>query len=275
MIDRLTNIIKVLIIAIVEGISEWLPISSSGHMLLVDEFIKLDMSNNFKEVFFIVIQLGAILAVIFLFFKRICPFKIKGKKLGLDSDIIKLWIKIIIACIPGAIITLLFDEYVEKYLHTPLIISFMLIIYGIIFILIEIFYIKKNRVNSIETLSYKDCFLIGIFQVLSIIPGTSRSGATIIGALLIGVNKSVTSEFTFFLAIPVMFGMSVLKLFKFGLVFNISEFLLLSIGVIVAFLISMFTIKFLINFVKNHDFKIFGIYRILVGIILLIYFVII
>lgn len=275
MFARLIDILKVIIIAIVEGISEWLPISSSGHMLLLDEFIKLNMSENFKELFFVVIQLGAILAVIVLFFKKIFPLKTHEKRLILDKNIICLWMKIIIACIPGAIMTVLFDDYIENNLHTPFVISLMLVIYGIIFILIESLYKKKERVHSVEELSYKHSFIIGFFQVLSLIPGTSRSGATIVGALLIGINRSVASEFTFFLAIPVMFGMSFIKLLKLGFIFSVNEVILLLIGTIFAFLVSLLVIKFLINFVKKHDFKIFGVYRIIIGMILLLYFVII
>ena len=275
MFARLIDILKVIIIAIVEGISEWLPISSSGHMLLLDEFIKLNMSENFKELFFVVIQLGAILAVIVLFFKKIFPIKTHEKRLILDKNIICLWMKIIIACIPGAIMTVLFDNYIENNLHTPFVISLMLVIYGIIFILIESLYKKKERVHSVEELSYKHSFIIGFFQVLSLIPGTSRSGATIVGALLIGINRSVASEFTFFLAIPVMFGMSFIKLLKLGFIFSVNEVILLLIGTIFAFLVSLLVIKFLINFVKRHDFKIFGVYRIIIGMILLLYFVII
>ena len=275
MFARLIDILKVIIIAIVEGISEWLPISSSGHMLLLDEFIKLNMSENFKELFFVVIQLGAILAVIVLFLKKIFPIKTHEKRLILDKNIICLWMKIIIACIPGAIMTVLFDNYIENNLHTPFVISLMLVIYGIIFILIESLYKKKERVHSVEELSYKHSFIIGFFQVLSLIPGTSRSGATIVGALLIGINRSVASEFTFFLAIPVMFGMSFIKLLKLGFIFSVNEVILLLIGTIFAFLVSLLVIKFLINFVKRHDFKIFGVYRIIIGMILLLYFVII
>ena len=269
MIYKIMDILKVIIISIVEGISEWLPISSSGHMLLLDEFIKVNMNDDFKELFFIVVQLGAILAVVILFFKRIFPIRKEDKKIVIDRNIMKLWLKILIACIPGAFVTLLFDNYVQEYLHSPYIISLMLIVYGIIFILIEIFNKRKFRVDSVENLSYKDALIIGLFQVLSIIPGTSRSGATIVGALLIGINRVVASEFTFFLAIPVMVGMSMIKLVKFGLFFSMNEIILLLIGVIVAFLVSMLVIKFLMNFVKKHDFKIFGIYRIVIGIILL------
>lgn len=273
MIERLMNIIKVVILAIVEGVSEWLPISSSGHMLLLDEFIKLNMDNSFKELFFIVVQLGAIMAVLVLFFKNIFPFKIEKRNLRLKKDIMSLWIKIIIACIPGAIITLLFDNYIESYLHTPTTISFMLIIYGVLFIAMECFNKRKDfKIKDIRDISYKMALLVGMFQCLSIIPGTSRSGATIIGGLLLSMDRRVISEFTFYLAIPVMFGYSLLKLFKFGLIFTLEELILLTIGIVIAFLVSIFVIKFLLNYIKNHDFKIFGYYRIVLGLILISYF---
>ena len=273
MIERLMNLIKVVILAIVEGVSEWLPISSSGHMLLLDEFIKLNMSNSFKELFFVVIQLGAIFAVLILFIKNIFPFKLEKRKIHIKKEIINLWMKIIIACIPGAIITLLFDDYIEEHLHNSFMISLMLILYGVIFIFVE-YYNKRRKINikKIEDISYKIAFLIGIFQCLSIIPGTSRSGATIIGGLLLGVDRKIISEFTFYLAIPVMFGFSLLKLFKFGFIFTLEESMLLIIGVIIAFLVSILVIKFLLSYIKKHDFKIFGYYRIFLGLILFGYF---
>lgn len=263
---KIIELLKIIVISVVEGISEWLPISSSGHMLILEHFIKLNVSNDFKELFFIFIQLGAIMAVIVLFFKEINPFK-KNRKLEIDKDKITLWIKIIIACIPGAIVTLLLDDYIEEYLHTPVIISLMLILYGVIFIIVESKN-KKIRIEDINLLTYKDALKIGLFQVLSIIPGTSRSGATIIGSLLIGVNRKTASEFTFYLAIPVMLGMSLLKLIKFGFVFSSVEIIILSIGMLVAFLVSILVIKFLLNYINKKDFKIFGIYRIILGLFL-------
>ena len=275
MIERLMNIIKVIILAIVEGVSEWLPISSSGHMLLLDEFIKLDMDNSFKELFFVVIQLGAIMAVLVLFFKNIFPFKIEKRNLSLKKDIMSLWMKIIIACIPGAIVTLLFDDYIERYLHTSFIISLMLIVYGMIFILIENINEKRSfKINNINKLSYKTALLIGVFQCLSIIPGTSRSGATIIGGILLGIDRSVISEFSFYLAIPVMFGFSLLKLFEFGFVFTFEELMLLIIAASVSFVVSLLIIRFLLEYIKKHNFKIFGYYRIILGVGLLVYFII-
>ena len=276
MLEKIIEIFKVIFLGIVEGISEWLPISSSGHMLLIDEFINLNASSSFKDVFFIVIQLGAILAVLVLFFKKINPFNFKKDNINkIDKDIINIWIKVIVTCIPGVIITLLFDNYVDKYLHTPFIISLMLIVYGIAFIVIE--KLNKNRkfrVNSLSNITYKDALIIGLFQVLSIIPGTSRSGATILGALLIGINREVASEFTFFLSIPVMFGMSALRVIEFGFNYSNGEVLILLIGMLVAFIVSIITIKFLMNYIKKHDFKIFGMYRIILGGFLLLYFLI-
>jgi undecaprenyl-diphosphatase len=270
--ERFIEILKVIFLAIVEGISEWLPISSSGHMLLIDEFISLNATEAFKEMFFILIQLGAILAVIVIFYKKIAILEF-NKKIKIRKDIVQLWVKVAIACIPGVIVALLFDNYVSKYLQTPLVISWMLIIYGIAFLFIEKLNCKKlKKAMNINELTYKDALVIGLFQTLAIIPGTSRSGATIIGALLIGVNKLVASEFSFFLAIPVMFGMSMIELIKFGLNFSNDELIILSIGMIVSFLVSILVIKFLTNYLKKHNFKVFGIYRIILGTILLIYF---
>ena len=265
--------LKVIFLGIIEGITEWLPISSTGHMLLVDEFFKLKATDEFKELFFVVIQLGAILAVILLFWKKMWPFGITNNKLEIKKDIFSIWFKVVAACIPGAVITLLFDDYVEEHFHTPLIIALALIAYGVGFILVET--LNKKRITSscsIYTISYKSALLIGLFQVLSIIPGTSRSGATIIGALIIGLSREVAAEFTFFLAVPVMFGWSFLKLLKFGLAFSLTEILILILGMIVAFLVSVVVIKFLMGYIKKHDFKVFGWYRIILGAIVLLYF---
>ncbi|MDQ0362433.1 undecaprenyl-diphosphatase [Breznakia pachnodae] len=273
MID-LYEILKVIILGIIEGITEWLPISSTGHMLLVDEFIKLNMSSEFKEMFFVVIQLGAILAVAVIFWKKMFPFQFKEKKEPIiKMDIISLWMKVVVACIPGAVITILFDDYVEANFKTPLVIALALIVYGILFIVIE----RKNknkvpRVNTMSELTYKDALAIGAFQVLSIIPGTSRSGSTIIGGLLIGISRMVIAEFTFFLAVPVMFGLSAIKLLKFGFVFTQSQLIVLLVGTITAFIISILVIKFFINYIKKHDFQVFGWYRIVIGIVVFLYF---
>lgn len=273
MID-IYEILKVIILGIIEGITEWLPISSTGHMLLVDEFIKLNMSSEFKEMFFVVIQLGAILAVVVIFWKKMFPFQFKNKQEPVvKMNIISLWLKAVVACIPGAVITFLFDDYVEANFKTPLVIALALIVYGILFIIIE----RKNkhkvsRINSMEELTYKDALAIGAFQVLSIIPGTSRSGSTIIGGLLIGISRMVIAEFTFFLAVPVMFGLSAIKLLKFGFVFTQSQLIVLLVGTITAFIISILVIKFFINYIKKHDFQVFGWYRIIIGIIVFLYF---
>ena len=267
------EILKVILLGIVEGITEWLPISSTGHMLLLDEIFTLKLSDAFKEMFFVVIQLGAILAVVVLFFKKLFPFHMEKKegknKLTADMGIFKLWGKVLVACLPAAILGILFDDLLEKYLHTPFIIALMLIVYGVAFIWIE--NRNKNRelpIKSTEEISYKHALIIGAFQVLSLIPGTSRSGATIIGALLIGVARPAGAEFTFFLAIPVMVGASAIKLLKFFLdagAMSGAEVGYLLIGAAVAFAVSLVAIKFLMNFVKKHDFKVFGWYRIALG----------
>ena len=225
------EIIKVIFLGIVEGITEWLPISSTGHMLLVDEFIKMNVSADFKEMFFVVIQLGAILAVVVLFWNKMFPFQFKDKsKPVIEKDIFSMWFKVVVACIPGAGVTILFDDFIEAHLHTPIVIAITLIVYGIAFIVIERW--NKTRTPKVLTLNditYKTAFIIGLFQILSIIPGTSRSGSTIIGALLIGVSRVAAAEFTFFLAVPVMFGLSFLKIIKFGLAFSATELTVLVI----------------------------------------------
>ncbi|MEG2813757.1 MAG: undecaprenyl-diphosphate phosphatase [Oscillospiraceae bacterium] len=266
------EIIKVIIIGIVEGITEWLPISSTGHMLLVDEFLKLKMTPEFKDMFMVVIQLGAILAVVLIFWKKLFPFKFKEKPV-LQKDTMSMWLKVVVACIPGAIFGFLFDDIIGEHLETPVVISIALIFYGVLFIIIENWNKKRTpKVKSISEISYKAALLIGIFQVLALIPGTSRSGATIIGALLLGVSRTAAAEFTFFLAVPVMFGGSAFKLIKFGFDFSGAEVFTLLLGMIVAFVVSVFAIKFLMGYIKKHDFKAFGWYRIVLGVILLLYF---
>lgn len=272
------EILKVILLGVVEGITEWLPVSSTGHMLLLDELFSLKASDAFKEMFFVVIQLGAILAVVVLFWRKLFPFKRerlqteKGETTGkvvADKTVFNLWGKVLVACLPAAVIGILFDDLLEKYLHTPLVISLMLILYGVAFILVE----NRNKtrelpVKSTADISYKQALIIGAFQVLSLIPGTSRSGATIVGALIIGVARPAGSEFTFFLAIPVMIGASAIKLLKFLLengMFTGAELGYLLIGAAVAFLVSLAAIKFLMDFVKKHDFKVFGWYRIALG----------
>ncbi|GAA0115041.1 undecaprenyl-diphosphate phosphatase [Clostridium senegalense] len=270
------EILKVIFLGIVEGITEWLPISSTGHMLLVDEFITLNMSEAFKEMFFVVIQFGAILAVVVMFWKKMFPFQFEDKSQSIiKKDIIYVWFKVAVACIPSAIIGVLFDDFLDAHLQTPIVIAIMLIFYGVLFIIIENW--NKKRIATTATLakiSYRTAFMIGLFQVLSLIPGTSRSGATIIGALLIGVSRVAAAEFTFFLAVPTMLGASTLKLLKFGFDFTNIELAILIIGMLVAFIVSIFVIKFLMSFIKKHDFKVFGWYRIVLGIVVLIYFAI-
>ena len=270
----LTEILKVIFIGIIEGITEWLPISSTGHMLLVDQFVALNMSTAFKEMFFVVIQLGAILAVVVIFWKKMFPFQFgKNAQSIIKKDTFSLWFKVVVACIPGAIVTILFDDYIEANLHTPLVIALALIFYGIAFILIEQWNKKRLPTTTrLDDITYRTAFIIGLFQVLSIIPGTSRSGATIIGALLIGISRVVAAEFTFFLAVPVMFGLSALKILKFGFSFTSAELLILGIGMAVAFVVSVLVIKFLLGYIKKHDFKAFGWYRIALGIIVIVYF---
>lgn len=268
------EILKVIFLGIVEGITEWLPISSTGHMLLVDEFLQLNCSEAFKEMFFVVIQLGAIMAVVLIFWKKLWPFNLKDKSRPLiKKHIFNMWFKVVVACIPGAVVTILFDDYIESHFHTPLVIAATLIIYGIAFIVIE----NRNKgmvsdVNKLSQLTYKHALLIGLFQVLSIIPGTSRSGSTIIGALLIGVSRVTAAEFTFFLAVPVMFGLSFLKLLKFGFAFTMAELVILLVGCITAFIVSVLVIKFLMGYIKKKDFKAFGWYRIVLGVIVILYF---
>lgn len=267
------EIFKAIILGIIEGITEWLPISSTGHMILVDEFLQLGMSDAFKEMFFVVIQLGAIMAVVVLYWKKIFPFSFKENQV-IKKDIITMWIKIVIACIPAAIVGILFDDKINLLFYNFQSVAIVLIVFGILFIVVENYNKgKKTIVKNINQLTYKMAIVIGVFQlVAAVFPGTSRSGATILGALLIGVSRDVAAEFTFFLAIPVMFGASLLKLIKFGVVFTSFEFTVLLVGMIVAFIVSLLTIKFLVGYIKKHDFKIFGWYRILLGCILLIYY---
>lgn len=266
--------LKVIFLGIVEGITEWLPISSTGHMLLVDQFLQLNESQDFKDMFFVVIQLGAIMAVVLLFWNKMWPFR-RGvnNKIEVRKDVFSIWFKVVVACVPGAVITLLFDDYIEAHFQTPEIIASALILYGIAFILIEIINRKrKPKIETINDITYMTAFLIGMFQVLSIIPGTSRSGSTIIGALLIGVSRVAAAEFTFFLAVPVMFGLSAIKIIKFGFGFTALELCITLLGMLVAFVVSLIVVKFLMNYIRKHDFKVFGWYRIILGVIILIYF---
>ena len=268
------EILKVIFLGIVEGITEWLPISSTGHMLLVDEFLTLNaVDEEFKEMFFILIQLGAIFAVILLFWGKMWPFQFKDKnKPVIVKDTFSVWFKVVVACIPGAVVTILFDDYVEAHFQTPAVIAAALIVYGIAFIVIEKWNKAKTpKVETLADITYKTALLIGLFQVLSIVPGTSRSGATIIGALLIGVSRVAAAEFTFFLAVPVMLGMSALKLLKFGFDFTGTEIAVLVLGMATAFVVSVLVIKFLMSYIKKKDFTLFGWYRIVLGAVIIGY----
>ena len=272
------EIIKAVLFGIVEGITEWLPISSTGHMILLDEFINLNVSNDFYKLFEVVIQLGAILAVVVLFFKSIWPLKKKNEKVVLDKKTLNLWGKILVACIPAAVIGLVADDWLDEHLYNSVVVSLALIIYGIVFIVIESKNVGKRTTKSVEKITYKQALQIGAFQLLALIPGTSRSGSTIIGGLLIGLERSVAAEFTFFLAIPVMAGASLLKpakyIIKVGFVFSGLEVAILLIATITAFIVSILVIKFLMNYIRKHDFKVFGYYRIALGILVLLYFLI-
>ena len=267
------EIIKAVLFGIVEGITEWLPISSTGHMILLNEFVTLNVSEDFWEMFLVVIQLGAILAVVLLFWNKIFPFRFKEKPV-VQKDIFVLWFKILVACVPAAVGGLAFDDVLDALLYNPWCVSIALIVFGIAFILIE----NRNRkmtpkITELNDITYRTALMIGIFQLLAaVFPGTSRSGATIVGALLIGVSRTVAAEFTFFLAIPVMLGASLLKLLKFGFSFTSGELVILAVGMVVAFAVSVAVIRFLMGYIKRHDFKVFGWYRIVLGAAVLLYF---
>lgn len=290
------ELLKVIVLGIVEGITEWLPISSTGHMILVDEFMKLNVSEEFMEFFLVVIQLGAILAVVVLYWSKLWPFYIreipKKKQRAIaqqpavfravltfverfcDKEKWILWFKIVVACLPTIIIALPFNDVIEEKFNNYVVVAIALIVYGVLFIFIENYNKKRRPVcTSLDELSFKTAFLIGVFQVLAVIPGTSRSGSTIIGGILVGTSRTVAAEFTFFLAIPVMFGASLLKLVKFGFAFSSSEVIIMAVGMTVAFVVSILAIKFLMGYIKKHDFKAFGWYRIVLGILVLGYFI--
>ncbi len=269
------EILKVIALGIVEGITEWLPISSTGHLLLFNAFFNLNATKEFFDVFLYFIQLGAILAVVILFWKKMWPFQFKDKTEPIvRKDVFSTWFKVVVACIPGFIATVLFDDIIEAHLSTPVVISIALIVYGILFILVETYNAKRQpKTQTLGEITYLTALYIGLFQVLSIIPGTSRSGATIIGALIIGVSRVAAAEFTFFLAVPVMIGMSLLKIVKYVLevgFFATNELIILGIGFLVAFVVSLFVIKFLMNYIKKKDFKPFGWYRIILGVIIIV-----
>ena len=266
-------ILKTIILGIVEGITEWLPISSTGHLILVDEFVNLNVSAAFKEMFDVVIQLGAIMAVVVLYFHKLNPLSPKKNRKQKHETMV-LWYKVIFAVLPAAVIGILFDDAIHDRFFNPVVVAATLIIYGVLFIVIENHNERSRRrgMDSLSGLTYRMAFIIGVFQVLSLIPGTSRSGATIVGGILIGCSRTVAAEFSFFLGIPVMFGASLLKILKFGLSFTGTELVVLAIGMIVSFLVSIVSIKFLMGYVKRHDFKAFGVYRIILGILVIGYF---
>ncbi len=267
------EILKAILFGIVEGITEWLPISSTGHMIILDEFVKLDCTLEFKEMFLVVIQLGAILAVVLLFWNKIFPFQFKDKsKPVIEMDKIMLWCNIVVACIPAAVIGLLFDDVFEALFYHAFSVAIALIVFGVAFIVIERRNKgKKAKITRLEDITFQTALMIGVFQLIAaIFPGTSRSGATIVGALLIGVSRTVASEFTFFLAIPVMFGASLLKILKFGFAFSGMELAILAVGTLVAFIVSVVVIRFLMDYIKKHDFQVFGWYRIALGALVII-----
>ena len=270
------DILKAMLFGLVEGITEWLPISSTGHMILLEEFVKMDVTKEFWNLFLVVIQLGAIAAVVLLFWEKIWHFgrKKKSGTFYIKMDIMEMWFKILVACVPAAIVGVLFDDQLDALFYNSWCVALALIVFGIAFIVIE----NRNKkstpsINKLSEITFQTAALIGVFQLIAaIFPGTSRSGATIVGALLIGVSRTVAAEFTFFLAIPVMFGASLLKIVKFGFAFTGMELAILLVGMIVAFLVSILVIRFLMGYIKKHDFKVFGWYRIVLGILVLAYF---
>ncbi|MBQ9898389.1 MAG: undecaprenyl-diphosphate phosphatase [Ruminococcus sp.] len=277
------EILKAVVLGIVEGITEWLPISSTGHLILVDEFLKLKESEDFKEMFDVVIQLGAIMAVVVIFWSKLWPFgkknnhhPLKNEGFGayIKTDIFQMWFKVLVACIPAAVIGFLLDDWVDEHFYNPWTVAIALIVFGIAFIIVENWNKgRQPKVNTIDELTYKAALIIGMFQLIAaIFPGTSRSGATIVGALLIGISRTVAAEFTFYLAIPVMFGASLLKLVKYDGGFSSMQIGILATGMIVAFAVSIFVIKFLMDYIKKHDFKVFGWYRIILGALVIAYF---
>lgn len=282
------ELLKSAFLGIVEGITEWLPISSTGHLILVEEFVKLNVSKEFWEMFMVVIQLGAILAVVVLYWNQIWPFRNKKPKRANVTKIEKtagvlcrfvkidkmiMWLKIMVSCLPAIIIGLPFNNFIEEKFNNWFVVSVMLMVYGVLFLIIEDYNEKREaKINSIEEITWKTALLIGIFQVLALIPGTSRSGATIIGGILLGASRTVAAEYTFFLAIPVMFGASLLKIVKFGFSFTAAEATILAVGTIVSFAVSILAIKFLMGYIKKHNFKVFGWYRIVLGVIVMLFF---
>lgn len=264
------ELLKTILIGIVQGITEWLPISSTGHMILVDQFVQLKQDKNFMDLFLVVIQFGSILSVVTLYFHKLNPFSPK-KSVKERRDTWSMWFKVVVGVIPAGVIGVLFDDLINEYLYNSVVVAAALIIYGVLFIVIENMH-KKPTVNEIGGLTYKTAFLIGCFQVLSLIPGTSRSGSTILGAVILGCSRFVAAEYSFFLAIPVMLGASFLKVVKFGFGFTPEQTAVLITGMVTAYIVSIIAIKFLMGYIRRHDFKAFGYYRIVVGILVLLYF---
>ena len=277
----MTEFLKAVLFGIVEGITEWLPVSSTGHMILLNEFVKLNVSEDFWNMFLVVIQLGAILAVVLLYFKTIWPFGIykhrKRTRIILKRDVLDLWGKTLVACIPAAVVGVLFDDWLDEHLYNWLVVAIMLIVVGVAFLIIEsVNRDREPRVEELSELTYKDALLIGVFQLIAaIFPGTSRSGATILGGIMIGISRTVAAQFTCILAIPVMAGASLLKLVKYGLNFTGWELGILLTGMVVAFVVSIFVIRFLMDYIRRHDFKVFGWYRIILGAAVILYFALI
>lgn len=267
------EIIKAIFFGIVEGITEWLPISSTGHMILLDEFIKLDVSAAFLEMFLVVIQLGAILAVVVLYWNKLFPFT-KSEKYFIKKNTMMMWFKIVVACIPAAVVGLLWEDQIDAWFYNYQTVSIALIVFGILFIVIENAHKGKvAKIESLDDITFKTAFLIGLFQLIAaVFPGTSRSGATILGGLMLSMSRTVAAEFTFFLAVPVMFGASLLKIIKFGFAFTSGEIAIMISGLVTAFVVSIIAIKFLMGYIKKNDFKVFGWYRIVLGIVVLGYF---
>lgn len=295
------EILKVIFIGLIEGITEWLPISSTGHMLLVDDFVNLSAKQDFKDMFFVVIQLGAIIAVMYIYWNKLWPFRIvkpggevprlktkdgrRGKKdgrwkdeirvgkIGISRAIMLLWLKVLVATLPAAIIGLLLDDWMDKYAHTAPVIAVALIVYGILFILVENRNAERTpTIKKLNQLTYIDALKLGLFQSLAVVPGTSRSGATIVGGLTMGISRRLAAEFSFFMSIPIMFGWSIVKLIKFGMHYTVLQFCQMIIGMIVSFVVSLFVIQFLMSYIKKNDFKIFGYYRIALGVLVIIIF---
>nr|WP_330363205.1 undecaprenyl-diphosphate phosphatase [Lacrimispora indolis] len=271
---NIIEILKVIVLGIVEGFTEWLPISSTGHMILVDEIIHLNQPSAFKNMFLVVIQLGAILAVLVLYFDKLNPFSARKKPAQKQATLV-LWSKIILACIPAAVIGFLVDDILDEYLMNGYVVAVTLILYGVLFIVIE----NRNQYRSFDVqkvgdISYQTALWIGLFQLLSLIPGTSRSGSTILGAMILGCSRAASAEFSFFLGIPIMFGASFLKIVKYGLSFTGPQIFYLVLGMVVAFVVSVYSIKFLMGYIRQHDFKFFGYYRIVLGAVVFLYFII-